>query len=122
MRGDCQHQRRRKAARTLAGKLNAEVPGWLAGAAKGWGVPFVHISTDAVFNGETGNYTEEDATDPLSVYARTKLAGEQAVQAANPEAAIARTVFYGWSLSGRRSLAEFFFNQLDGWRADERVY
>jgi dTDP-4-dehydrorhamnose reductase len=96
----------------LAQQLNGEVPGWLAGAARRWSVPFVHISTDAVFNGETGNYTEEDATDPLSVYARAKLAGEQAVQAANPDAAIARTVFYGWSLSGRRSLAEFFFNQL----------
>lgn len=96
----------------LSQQLNAEVPGWLAGAARSWNVPFVHISTDAVFNGETGNYREEDATDPLSVYARTKLAGEQAVLAANPAAAIARTVFYGWSLSGRRSLAEFFFNQL----------
>jgi dTDP-4-dehydrorhamnose reductase len=96
----------------LAQQLNGEVPGWLAEAARRWSVPFVHISTDAVFNGETGNYTEEDATDPLSVYARAKLAGEQAVQAANPDAAIARTVFYGWSLSGRRSLAEFFFNQL----------
>jgi dTDP-4-dehydrorhamnose reductase len=97
----------------LAQRLNAEVPGWLAEAAKRWNVPFVHISTDAVFNGETGNYTEEDAVDPLSVYARTKLAGEQAVQAANPDAAIVRTVFYGWSLSGRRSLAEFFFNELE---------
>jgi dTDP-4-dehydrorhamnose reductase len=59
----------------LAQQLNGEVPGWLAEAARRWSVPFVHISTDAVFNGETGNYTEEDATDPLSVYARAKLAG-----------------------------------------------
>jgi len=96
----------------LAWRMNAEVPGWLAAAAKQGGLPFVQISTDAVFNGEAGDYHEEDAPVPLSVYARTKLAGEQAVGAANPEAVIARTVFYGWSLSGRRSLAEFFFNQL----------
>jgi dTDP-4-dehydrorhamnose reductase len=96
----------------LARELNAEIPGKLATAAKGWGVPFAHISSDAVYDGQTGNYTEEDATDPLSVYARSKLAGEQAVRAANPQAIIARTVFYGWSLSGQRSLAEFFFNKL----------
>jgi dTDP-4-dehydrorhamnose reductase len=96
----------------LARQLNAEVPGVLAGAAKRWGVPFVHISTDAVFNGGRGDYLETDPTDPLSVYARTKLAGEEAVRAANPEAVIARTVFFGWSLSGRRSLAEFFVNSL----------
>ncbi len=96
----------------LAEQMNAGVPGWLASAAARWGVPFVHISTDAVFNGRRGDYVETDPTDPLSVYARTKLAGEQAVKAANPEAIIARTVFYGWSLSGQRSLAEFFITSL----------
>jgi dTDP-4-dehydrorhamnose reductase len=96
----------------LTQKLNAEVPGKLAAAAKSWGVPFVHISTDAVFDGVRGNYRETDPTGPLSIYGRAKLAGEQAVWAANPAAVIARTVFYGWSLSGRRSLAEYFFNQL----------
>ena len=96
----------------LAYKLNGDVPGRLADAAKRWGTPFVHISTDAVFDGEKGNYKESDPTNPLSVYARTKLAGEQAVQDANPDAVIARVVFFGWSLSGRRSLSEFFFNHL----------
>lgn len=96
----------------LAWKLNAEVPGKLAEAAKSWGVPFVHISTDAVFDGIKGDFRETDPTGPLSIYGRAKLAGEQAVSAANPDAIIARTVFYGWSLSGNRSLAEFFFNQL----------
>lgn len=98
----------------LTRKLNADVPGKLATAAKKWGVPFVHISSDAVFDGVKGDFTETDPTGPLSLYGRAKLAGEQAVSAANPEAIIARTVFYGWSLSGKRSLAEFFFNQLRG--------
>ena len=93
-------------------KLNGEIPGKLAAAAKGWGVPFVHISTDAVFDGAKGDFRETDPTGPLSIYGRAKLAGEQAVSKANPDAIIARTVFYGWSLSGKRSLAEFFFHNL----------
>ncbi len=96
----------------LAYRLNGEVPGKLANAAASWGIPFVHISTDAVFDGNKGNYREADPTNPLSVYAHTKLAGEQAVQNANPDAIIARVVFFGWSLSGQRSLSEFFFNHL----------
>ncbi len=96
----------------LAQKINTEAPGELAGLAAKMGIPFIHISTDAVFDGRKGGYAEMDAPNPLSVYARTKLAGERAVQAANPNACIARVVFYGWSLSGRRSLAEFFFNGL----------
>jgi dTDP-4-dehydrorhamnose reductase len=97
----------------LALRLNGKVPGELAGAAACWKIPFLHISTDAVFNGQTGGYIETDATDPLSTYARSKLAGEKAVLAANPDAIVARTVFFGWSLSGKRSLAEFFFNNLE---------
>jgi dTDP-4-dehydrorhamnose reductase len=96
----------------LAKQLNSELPGRLAELAQRFETRFVHISTDAVFNGARGNYSEEDAPDPLSVYGRTKLAGEQAVLQANPDALVARVNFYGWSLSGRRSLAEWFFNNL----------
>jgi len=96
----------------LAHQLNAEVPGRMAAAAAIWGIPFVHISTDAVFDGGKGKYRETDATNPLSVYARTKLAGERGVGDGNPDALIARVVFFGWSLSGERSLSEFFFNHL----------
>ena len=96
----------------LAQKLNAEVPGQLAAEAARHGIRMVHISTDAVFDGVTGCYTEMDAPNPLSAYGRTKLEGERSVAAANPEAIIARVNFYGWSLSGRRSLAEFFYNNL----------
>ena len=100
----------------LAQRLNAEIPGVLAAEAFREGLPFVHISTDAVFDGRSKGYVESDPTRPLSVYARTKLAGEQAVQEAHPDALIARVVFYGWSLSGKRSLSEFFFNNLQAGR------
>lgn len=96
----------------LAQRLNAEVPALLAAEARRRGVRFVHISTDAVFDGRRGSYTEADEPNPLSVYGHTKLAGERAVAEAYPEALIARVNFYGWSLTGTRSLAEFFYNNL----------
>jgi dTDP-4-dehydrorhamnose reductase len=101
----------------LAHRLNAELPGRLAtlvakGGARAKPMRLVHISTDAVFDGVRGGYGEEDAPNPLGVYARTKLAGERAVTAADPLAIVARVNLFGWSLVGRRSLAEFFINNL----------
>jgi dTDP-4-dehydrorhamnose reductase len=93
--------------------LNTELPAELARACKTRGISLVHISTDAVFDGQRdGFYTEKDEPNPQNVYARTKLEGERAVLAENPSAIVARVNFYGWSLSGRRSLAEFFYNNL----------
>jgi dTDP-4-dehydrorhamnose reductase len=97
----------------LAQILNAEIPGELAKVCAKKSIRFLHISTDAVFDGEKTNfYTEEDQPHPLGVYSQTKLDGERAVQEANPEAIIARVNFFGWSLSGRHSLGEFFVNNL----------
>ncbi len=96
----------------LAVKLNRDLPAQLAKNVARGGARLVHVSTDAVFDGLRGDYTEEDVPRPLSVYARTKLAGEQAVAEHHPQAAIARVNLYGWSLSGKRSLAEFFFYNL----------
>ncbi len=93
-------------------EINANVPGELAHQCQKKSIKFLHISTDAVFDGKTGNYTELDEPTPLSTYAKTKRAGEENVQNQNPEAIIARVNFFGWSLSGKRSLGEFFFNNL----------
>ena len=93
--------------------LNAEIPAELANTCAQRNIHFIHISTDAVFDGEKMDfYTEEDQPNPRGVYSQTKLDGERAVQEANPEAIIARVNFYGWSLSGNRSLGEFFVNNL----------
>jgi dTDP-4-dehydrorhamnose reductase len=72
----------------------------------------VHISTDSVFDGLRGDYSEQDLPNPVGVYSRTKLEGELAVAQADPSAIIARVNLFGWSLTGVRSLAEFFFNNL----------
>ena len=62
--------------------VNATAPGAMAAACAGRGLPFVHLSTDGVFDGRTDRpYVEADAAEPISVYGRSKLAGEQAVLA-----------------------------------------
>ena len=96
----------------LASRMNGELPGLFARQAARDGVQLVHISTDAVFDGEKGNYTEEDPTNPLSIYAKTKLDGEKSVLEAMPEAVVTRVNLFGWSASGTRSLAEFFYHNL----------
>ncbi len=96
----------------LARKLNTEVPRDLASACRKGGARLLHVSTDAVFDGQRGHYGEHDSPNPLSTYARTKYQAELAVAEAHPGAIIARVNLFGWSISGRRSLAEFFFYNL----------
>jgi dTDP-4-dehydrorhamnose reductase len=93
--------------------LNTNLPAELATACAKRNIKFVHLSTDAVFDGtKEGMYTEADEPSPPGIYSQTKLDGEYAVLDANPNAIIARVNFYGWSLGGRRSLGEFFVNNL----------
>jgi len=92
--------------------INAEVPGSLAEICLKRDIPLLHVSTDAVFDGKQVEYTEEDEPNPQSVYARSKYLGERNVLAVNPKALVSRVNFFGFSLSGERSLAEFFINNL----------
>ncbi|MCJ7625687.1 MAG: SDR family oxidoreductase [Anaerolineaceae bacterium] len=96
----------------LAQIVNADLPGHLASITKRLGISLVQVSTDAVFNGKRGNYSEEDTPNPISVYSKTKLDGERKVAEINADALIVRVNFYGCSLSGQRSLAEWFYNNL----------
>lgn len=57
-------------------------------------IPFVFFSTDLVFDGQKGNYTETDAVNPLNIYAETKAAAEQIVLA-NPRHTVIRTSLNG---------------------------
>ncbi|WP_169197019.1 dTDP-4-dehydrorhamnose reductase [Devosia sp. MC1541] len=74
--------------------VNAVGPSVVAGIAAQLGVPIIHLSTDYVFDGSKPEpYVETDPTNPLGVYGRTKLAGEQAVIAATSNYAILRTAW-----------------------------
>jgi len=96
----------------LARQLNTELPRTLAKHVARGGARMIHVSTDAVFDGLRGDYSEDDPPSPVCVYSCTKLEGERAVAEAFPAAIIARVNLFGWSLTGDRSLAEFFFNNL----------
>lgn len=84
--------------------LNARAPGVLAEEAARLGVPLLHFSTDYVFDGSKATpYTEDDATNPLSVYGQSKLAGELAINAVGGMHLILRTSWV-YSLHGRNFL------------------
>ncbi len=75
-----------------ATQVNATAPGEIARVAKAVGAQFIHLSSDYVFDGKSEtSYAEEDAANPLNVYGRTKLAGEQAVLSTYPQAIVIRT-------------------------------
>ena len=95
-----------------AERLNAEVPAGLAQACAQAGTRLVHISTDAVFDGDQGAYAEDDAARPINVYGATKLRAEQAVLAALPTAIVLRTNLFGWNAQPKQSLTEWFLHKL----------
>lgn len=97
----------------MARRLNAELPALLADVCARQRIRLLHISSDAVFDGQKdGTYNESDIPNPVGTYAQTKYDGERAVLQTSPTAIVVRVNFYGWSLSGKRSLAEFFVNNL----------
>ncbi len=76
----------------LAAAINGIAPGIFAEEAKKLNALFVHYSTDYVFDGsKPGAYVEDDALNPLGVYGKTKLAGEQAIRAVGGNHLILRT-------------------------------
>jgi dTDP-4-dehydrorhamnose reductase len=76
----------------LAMRLNRDAPAIMAEEASKLGATMIHYSTDYVFDGtKPGAYLEDDATNPLSVYGKTKLAGEEAIAATGIPHLILRT-------------------------------
>ena len=76
----------------LAFKINRDAPKVMAEKAREYNIPFIHFSTDYVFDGEKEDpYVENDPTHPLGVYGQTKCAGEEAIQAVGGLVYIFRT-------------------------------
>lgn len=72
--------------------VNGDAPAEMARAAARLGIPFLHISTDYVFNGTgTRAWQPDDETAPLGAYGRSKFAGEQGIRAAGGQFVILRT-------------------------------
>lgn len=78
-----------EAAATL---VNGASPGAMAARCAALGIPFLHVSTDYVFDGSgTAPFTPDHPVAPLNAYGRSKLAGERAVMASGAQALVLRT-------------------------------
>jgi dTDP-4-dehydrorhamnose reductase len=76
----------------LAMRINGEAPGVMAEEANKLGAAMIHYSTDYVFDGrKAAPYSEDDPTCPINTYGRSKLAGEQVIQASGVPHLIFRT-------------------------------
>jgi len=87
-------------------EINALLPHLLARACTATGARLVQISTDCVFSGRTGGYTEDDVPDPIDFYGRSKLLGEVAA----PHVTL-RTSIIGHEMRYGASLVEWFLAQ-----------
>lgn len=94
--------------------LNCEGARLLAESAATRNIPILHLSTDYVFGGTSSTpYVETDATTPATAYGRSKLAGEDAVRAANPKHIILRTAWV-YSELGRNFVKTIMTTARDG--------
>ncbi|MDO8733445.1 MAG: SDR family oxidoreductase [Actinomycetota bacterium] len=100
------------ADREQAEAVNVHATAEIARACADIGARLIYISTDSIFNGKTGNYSEEDVPEPFSWYGESKLQGENYVRDLVANHLVVRTNFFGWSETGRKSVLEFFVNSL----------
>lgn len=99
--------------RGLAWKVNAEATKNIAMASANTDYHLIYVSTDYIFDGEKGLYTEEDYSNPISHYGYTKLKGEQFVKEQAEKWCIARTsVIYGWGPEHKENFATWLINKL----------
>lgn len=98
----------------LAWKVNVEGVENIIEASRRTNARIVHISTDYVFDGKNGPYTEEDRPNPLSYYGKSKLASENALRASGVEFLIFRTiVLYGLAPGVRPNFALWLIQNLE---------
>jgi dTDP-4-dehydrorhamnose reductase len=90
--------------------INSLFPHRLSRLAEAADARLVHVSTDCVFSGARGGYSEDDTPDPVDLYGRTKLLGE----IVDAPAVTIRTSMIGRELHGGRGLLEWFLSQSGG--------
>ena len=95
-----------------AWNLNVEGTRNMTKAAEDVGAKFIYISTDSIFDGKKGMYTEDDTPNPLNYYAKTKLEGEKVLAEFDLNYSILRTCIYGWNMQEKFSLAEWVIHGL----------
>ena len=93
--------------------LHVDTTRSLAEIARGKNILMVYVSTDSVFDGARGNYTEEDVPNPQNQYAITKLKGEETVRHTCEKHLILRTNIFGWSCHNKDGLAEWILGELE---------
>ncbi|MEM3833393.1 MAG: dTDP-4-dehydrorhamnose reductase [Thermoprotei archaeon] len=97
----------------LAWKINAEATKNIAKASANIDSHMIYVSTDYVFDGEKGLYSEEDAPNPINYYGYTKLKGEEFTKESNTKYCIARaSVIYGWAYTHKQNFATWIINNL----------
>ncbi len=99
--------------RDLAWKVNAEATKYIAMVSASTSSHLTYVSTDYVFDGEKGFYTEENHPNPISYYGYTKLRGEAFVEEHAKGWCIARpSVIYGWGPAHKQNFATWLINNL----------
>ncbi len=99
--------------RELSWKVNVDAVKNLIIAARGTGSKIIHISTDYIFDGKTGNYDEQSKPNPLSSYGKSKLAAENALITSGISYTIVRTmIIYGTGKNLRANFAIWLINML----------
>ena len=78
----------------------------------------IYISTDAVFDGMKGNYSEEDEVNPINYYSETKLTGEKRTMEINGDALILRTNLYGYHVPMKNSFVEW---AIKNWKSEKSI-
>ena len=95
--------------KALCALVNRDAVGWMAAT----GIPLVQISSDYVFDGEAGPYSENDPTGPLSYYGLTKLESEKLTLDGSPKSIVLRTMtLWGKGHGAKTSFVEFVQNSL----------
>jgi len=93
-------------------KTNVQGTKNLANSCNDYGIHFVQISTEYVFDGKAGPYKEIDTPNPLSVYGRSKLESEKTTLEINPMFCVVRTaMLFGWS-KNKNNLATYLISNI----------